>query len=191
MKKNDLQNLGRSLRESASVSSRFKIAIDKVREDIKALDVLLKEANRLGLIDLSEEAIEVESAENVWKASKDSAKTYISNTAYFVKQLKDDSEFEVMIDTAGKRKFFAKLSNIDLKKSFTPMRPNQTPDVEGYVQYRDIEQVEAFAYSEDTVKLNTDALLNKGDYLVRKIDGNDFIYEVQKARDFEASYSEK
>ena len=150
---------------------------------------LIKELLDLRTNRLAEEAIEVQSAENIWKENKGDAKRYISNTVYFVRPAGE--KYEVTIEKNGKREPFATLSRIDLEKSFTPMRPNQNPDAEGFIQYRDVDEVEAFPYTEDTLKLNTGALLRKGDYLVRKIDEDDFIYEVQKAKDFETAYTKK
>ncbi len=150
---------------------------------------LIKDLLDLRSIRLAEEAIEVQSAENVWKENKGDAGTYISNTVYFVRP--DGSKFEVTVEKNGKREPFATLSRIDLDKSFTPMRPNQNPDAEGFIQYRDVDEVEAFPFAEETLKLNTGVLLRKGDFLVRKIDGDDFVYEVQKAKDFDAAYTKK
>ena len=139
---------------------------------------------------LGEEAIEALSAEDVWGENKGEAKTHISNTAYLVKQVND--KFEVSIDNGTKRKLFATLSKSDLDKSFVPVRAKQTPDAEGYTQYRDIDEVEAFKYTDDTIKVIIDGvsmIFNTGDYMIRKIDGSNFTYEVKKAKDFEAAFT--
>jgi hypothetical protein len=143
---------------------------------------------------LREEAIEVKPASEVWATGKDSTRTYISNTIYFVRKLDGGEKFEVSTEEGTTRKTFATLSRIDLDKSFTPIRAKQTPDAEGYTQYRDVDEVEAFKYDEDTVKVDLEgstALLSKGDYLVRAADGDNFVYSVKKAKDFDASYIEK
>jgi hypothetical protein len=139
---------------------------------------------------LTEEAVEVKPAQDIWTENKDSAKTYVSNTVYFVKKLENE-KYDVTTEEGTTRKPFAVLSKIDLDKSFTPIRAKQTPDAEGYTQYRDLEELEAFKSDADTVKLDNDELLAKGDYLIRKTDGTNFTYEVKKAKDFEAQYEEK
>ena len=75
-----------------------------------------------------------------------------------------------------------------------PMRPNQTPDAEGFTQYRDIDETEAFEYTGDTINVDTGsttATLAKGDYLLRKADGNNFVYSVKKSSDFDSNFAEK
>lgn len=187
--RNKFQSLGRTLRESES-KSKLDLAIAKVRADIVVLDGLLKEANRLGLIDLSEEAIEVKSPEDIWAENKDSVKTYIANTVYYVKKLDGGQKYEVTITDGTERKPFANLTKQALDLSFTPVRPNENPDAEGFTQYRKGGEVEAFKYTDGTIKVNS-VLLAKGDYLIRSPKGDEFVYEVKKAKDFEASNTEK
>ena len=74
------------------------------------------------------------------------------------------------------------------------MRPDQTPDAQGFIQYRDIDETEAFEYQGDTINVkldDTEATLNKGDYLLRKVDGSQFVYSVKSSDDFEANFAEK
>lgn len=143
---------------------------------------------------VSEEAIEVKEASDVWAESKDTSKTYISRTVYSVKGIEGGEKFDVSTEEGSVRKQFATLSRIDLDKSFTPIRPNQSPDAEGYTQYRDVDEVEAFKYEGDTVKVDLggeEVLLSKGDYLVRKTEGNDFVYEVKTSKIFDSKYTTK
>lgn len=143
---------------------------------------------------VSEEAIEVKEASDVWAESKDTSKTYISRTVYSVKGIEGGEKFDVSTEEGSVRKQFATLSRIDLDKSFTPIRPNQSPDAEGYTQYRDVDEVEAFKYEGDTVKVDLggeEVLLSKGDYLVRKTEGNDFVYEVKTSKIFDSKYTAK
>lgn len=89
---------------------------------------------------------------------------------------------------------FATLSKSDLDKSFVPVRAKQTPDAEGYTQYRDIDEVEAFKYTDDTIKVIIDGvsmIFNTGDYMIRKISGSNFVYEVKKAKDFDGNFMPK
>lgn len=151
--------------------------------------MLLKE-----LFNLNEEAIEVRPASDVWAENKDSSKTYISNTVYFVKKKDGGEKYDVSTEVGTSRKPFATLSKVDLDTSFTPIRAKQTPDAEGYTQYRDVDEVEAFKSTADTTKVDLEGstgLLSKGDYLMRKAEGDNFTYEVKKAKDFEATYEAK
>lgn len=146
--------------------------------------MLLKE-----LVRLHEEAIEDRTAEDVWAEGKDESKTYISNTTYYARVGKN-GQYEVVVSSGTSRKPFAMLDKVELDKSFTPVRANQEPDAEGFTQYRKVDEAEAIQFTGDTCKVGG-ILINKGDYLVRTADGNDFKYEVKKARDFEANYTEK
>lgn len=143
---------------------------------------------------LDEDAIEVQTADQVWKDNGVDSETFISNAIYFVRSKKNTDKFEVVIEANNQRKSFAMLSKADLDKSFIPMRANQTPDAEGFTQYRDIDETEAFEYAGETINVETNsttATLAKGDYLLRKADGANFIYSVKKSSDFEANFAEK
>ncbi len=155
---------------------------------------LIQELLALRQQKLDEETIEVLTADQVWKDNGTDSKTYISNAVYFARPKAKTDKFEVVVDSNNQRKAFATLGKAELDDSFTPMRPNQQPDAEGYTQYRDIDETEAFEYSGDTINVDTGdttATLAKGDYLLRKADGESFIYSVKKSSDFEAHFEEK
>lgn len=139
---------------------------------------------------LNEEAIEVRAPEDVWGENKDNSLTYITNTVYDVRKLEGGQKYEVTVTDGTTRKPFANLTKQALDQSFTQIRPNEKADAEGFNQYRKVDEVEAFKYSGDTVKVNS-VLLTKGDYLIRSPKGDQFVYEVKKAKDFEASHTEK
>lgn len=145
-------------------------------------------------ITLTEEEIEVQPAADVWTENKDDSKIYISRTVYFVRPTKVGAKYEMMVDAGTKRQAFATLSRADLDAGFTPMRPNQNPDAEGFTQYRDLKEVEAFKFDGDALKVEdagSTTMLSKGDYLTRKAVKDNFVYEVKKAKDFEAAYEAK
>ena len=201
MTKNDLQSLGALLRESMTTTANFDAFKKDLEKRLKkgAVEVSIKKLGenvyeyRFGAV-VKEEAVETKPAADVWSENKDSSKTYVSNTVYFVKPVKGGEKYEVSTEEGTTRKPFATVSKVDLDKSFTQIRPKQTPDAEGYTQYRDSAEVEAFKNDADTVKIDdsgTVLLLSRGDYLVRKTDGENFTYEVKKAKDFEAHYAEK
>ena len=143
---------------------------------------------------LDEDAIEIQTADQVWTDNGADSKTYISNAVYFVRPKDKTDKFEVVVEANNQRKSFAVLTKAKLDDSFIPMRLNQIADAEGFTQYRDIDETEAFEYFGDTINVETDsttATLAKGDYLLRKADGTDFIYSVKKSSDFKANFAEK
>ena len=148
------------------------------------------------LLSLREEAIETQLASDIWKENKDSAKTYVPNAVYMVKKVKDSdpTEYEVYTDTGGKRKLLATMDSEELEDNYVPVRPDQKEDAEGFTVYRDSDEVEAFKYEGDTTKVDLEGstkTLKKGDYLIRQTEEDEFTYEVQSAKYFEADYSEK
>jgi hypothetical protein len=88
------------------------------------------------------------------------------------------------------RKPYGTFTADELNAALKPIRPNQTPDAEGFTTYIDPVKVDAFQYSGDPVKVD----LGKGDiqtaddsdYIVRTVDGNNFVYRIEEAGDFEA-----
>jgi hypothetical protein len=152
---------------------------------------LLKE-----LLTLKEEAIQVRDASEVWEEGKDSVKTYIAKKTYVAREVEgeDGTEYEVYTEKNGKRKLVITLSSTDFKSAYVPVRADQSEDAEGYKTYREDIEVEAFRYEGDTIKVDLGGdkeTLKKGDYLIRKIDGDNFIYLVEEARFFDEDYTEK
>ncbi len=148
------------------------------------------------LLSLREEAIETQLASDIWKENKDSAKTYVPTAVYMVKKVKDSdpTEYEVYTDKGGKRKLVATMDTEELEDNYVPVRPDQNEDAEGFTVYRDSDEVEAFKYDGDTTKVDFEGstkTLKKGDYLIRQTEEDEFTYEVQSAKYFEADYSEK
>jgi hypothetical protein len=154
---------------------------------------------KLSEVKLFEEPIQTRTAQEVWSENESSAVSYVISTIYNVRPVADkDDRFEVTYDKNGKRTIYATMDQDDLDASFVPIRPNQKPDVEGYTSYRSADVYDAFKYGGDPVKLTLDgdavgatAKLNKGDYLLRQDDGNDFIYTVERANYFDNSYVKK
>ena len=148
------------------------------------------------LLSLREEAMETKLASDLWKESKDSAKTYVQQAVYMVKKVKDSdpTEYEVYSDATGKRKLVATMDSEELEAAYVPVRSNQKEDAEGFTIYRDADEVEAFKYEGDTVKVDLEGstrTLKKGDYLIRQTEDDEFTYDVQAAKDFEDAFSEK
>lgn len=158
---------------------------------------LLKE-----IVRLSEEEIETKQVEDLWKENEGSATSYIRTMTYQVRQDPKSKQFEVFYSEDNRRKLYGKLSAEDLKAAFIPVRANQNPDAEGFTIYRDADELDAFKYGSDTIKVNLGAgedssengevvQLNKGDYVLRQADGNKFIYTVEQGRYFDNDYAKK
>lgn len=217
MNNDHLKSLGRLLRESSSSTANFDSVVKDLRQ---ALDTAPAVTLRLERVKYSEqhpkrgyfmpniftysierqklteeEAITVKAASDVWKDNSDKTKVYIENTVYDVRKLEGGAQYEVMSITDGKRKPFTKLSRAELDAAFTPTHPKQAADAEGYSQYRKTDELEAFKYDADTLKVDlgdgTNKLLSKGDYLLRRPEGDVFKYDVKKAKDFEVNFDAK
>ena len=156
------------------------------KHSLRRIGAILAEQQRIF------ESLETQTASNIWDQNKDNAAKYISTAVYSVRPIEDGSKFEVTIEKGSKRIPFATLTKQELDKSFAEMHPNQPADnAEGFVQYRDVDEIEAVKFDKDPVKLNTGDLLDRGDFLIRRVKGDDFVYEVMKSKDFDAAYSKK
>lgn len=141
---------------------------------------------------LREEALETMTAEDLWSENKDASAYYTSSTQYLVRVIKDTSptKYEAFSVDGDKRTPFGKFTADELKKTLEPVRSGQKPDAEGFTTYIDPNQVEAFQYKGDPMKVmlgEVGARINNGDYLVRSNDGNNFEYSIEKASSFEAT----
>lgn len=156
---------------------------------------------KLSEIKLFEEPIPTITAEEVWNSGSEAAGQYITTTVYYVRPL-ENSQFEVLYDVEGRRKSYGKLDQEDLEAAFTPIRPNQKPDAEGFITYRLGDVFDAFKYGGDPVKVSIDKApegeansqtvkLNTGDWMLRQDDGNDFVYTVERGSYFDNNYTKK
>lgn len=160
---------------------------------------------KLAEIKLLEEPIQTKDAETLWSENEGDATQYITTTVYFVRPIAGKKGmFEVLYDDKGKRKSYATMTKEDLDASFTPMRPNQQPDAEGFITHRSSDVYDAFKYNGDPVKVTLGASadtetplagvtvkLSKGDYLLRQDNGDEFVYTVEKANYFSNQYMKK
>lgn len=160
---------------------------------------------KLAEIKLLEEPIPTRSAEELWAENGNEAAQYITTTIYYAKPVAGNKDmFDVLYDEQGKRKKYGTMNEDDLKAAFAPLRPNQKPDAEGFMSYRSADVYDAFKYSGDPVKValgeapveggapvGDTVKLNKGDYLLRQDDGDNFIYTVERANFFDNGYVKK
>lgn len=140
---------------------------------------------------LTEEALETKDAEDLW--GEGSPSSYTSTAIYQVRPIKgtEPTKYEAFTVIGDKRKPFGKFNAQELKNTLKPIRANQTPDAEGFTTYTDPAQVEAFKYDGEPIRVKLDdaqtVQMNKGDYLVRTVRGNNFEYNVEAASDFEST----
>lgn len=158
---------------------------------------------KLTELKLFEGPIATITAEEAWAAGESTMAQYISATLYFVRPVTtgDKSKFEVMFDENGRRKLYATMDKEDLDASFTPVRPNQTPDAEGFIQYRTADAYDAFKWTGDPVKVtiqnsidggrNFTVKVNRGDWLLRQDDGSNFVYTVERDSYFNNNFIRK
>jgi hypothetical protein len=153
---------------------------------------------------LFEEPISTRMAEELWSEHGSGAAQYIGTTIYYARPIegKSDSQrrqlFEVFFVDKGKRKRYGVMNEEDLTAAFVPFRPNQLPDAEGFLSYRSADVFDAFKYSGDTVKITLGddvaeipVKLNKGDYVLRQDDGDNFTYTIEKDSYFSTNYVKK
>jgi hypothetical protein len=148
------------------------------------------------LLILREEAIEMKLASDLWKESKDAVKTYVTNATYLARKVKDSDpvKYEVFQDINSKRKLIGKFESDEFDAAYVPVRANQPEDAEGYKTYRDSEEIEAFKYEGDTIKVDLEGETGKlktGDYLIRSSEGDNFTYSIETSKYFETDYAEK
>jgi hypothetical protein len=159
---------------------------------------------KLSEIKLFEEPIETKTAEDLWSENSGDSAQFITTTIYYVRPISEKKGmFEVLYDEGGKRKTYGTMNADDLAASFAPMRPNQQPDAEGFSTYRSGDVFDAFKYNGDPVKVELGASkdaesaggltakLNKGDFLLRQDNGDEFTYTVEKANYFANQYTKK
>lgn len=141
---------------------------------------------------VKEEALDTKKVEDIWDESGSEAAEYRSVNQYLVRQVKDSNppKYEAFLVKGDKRTPHGKYTADELAAVLQPIRADQKPDVEGFTTYVDPEKVEAFQYTGDPVKVllgKTGQRLNKGDYVIRSNDGNNFTYVIDSAANFEAT----
>lgn len=148
------------------------------------------------LLSLTEQKIETKTAEDLWAEKGGDAIEYHSAAQYMVRRVKGSSpdKFEAYKLVDDKKTKFGEFSAQELKKVLTPIRANQKPDVEGYTTYVEREKVQAVKYAGDTLDIDLDGdgnivRLADGDYLVRTVDGTDYVFNIEKETDFESAFT--
>lgn len=144
-----------------------------------------------------EETIPTTSAEDLWAQNSGDVGQYITTKIFQVLPItnKNITKYTVYLDSENKRTLIGNMNQTKLDKSYTPVRPNQKPDAEGFTTYREIAEYEAFKYMGDTTKVTisdkTTVKLNKGDYILRQTAADNFVYSIELARYFDQYYTKK
>jgi hypothetical protein len=146
--------------------------------------MLLSELHKNVIV--GESAVESREAADIWEENKDQAAEYVSAAEYVARLV--NGSYEVFVVDGDQRKLLGKFSEYDFKKTFKPVRPDQTPDIEGFINYVDFIEVEALKYSGDPVSVMIDkepVILKKGDYLIRTVRKSKFVFSIEDDTDFE------
>jgi len=148
------------------------------------------------LLSLREEAIETVKAADLWKEHTDDTKTFIPSSVFLARPIdgSDGARYEIFRDKDGTRKSVGKMDSDKFGLKYVPLRANQKEDAEGFKAYREDDDVEAFKHADDTIKVDLEGQVGKltdGDYLVRRTEGDNFVYSISKAETFEDDYSEE
>lgn len=143
---------------------------------------------------LIEADLETKTAEDLWSEQGDDTEDYVSTMTYQVRPIKGSKPlvYEVFsIITGASSTPYGKFSAAGLARTLVPIRPNQTPDVEGFTVYTDPTKVEAFKYDGDPIMLDLDGSetvqLNKSDYVIRAVKGASFKYSTEIEGTFDAT----
>jgi hypothetical protein len=142
---------------------------------------------------LSEAMLQTVKADDLWDQNADNIAEYRSVTQYQVRPIADSSptKYEAFSINGSKSTAFGEFNSIELAKVLQPIRPNQTPDAEGFITYVDPMKVEAFQYNGEPCKIELDntltVKLSKGDYVERTVKGSTFKYSVEDENTFEST----
>lgn len=154
--------------------------------------MLLKEL----FLNLHEAELEVLSINQYWDQHETDAEEFVPSTIYLIKELdgRSTGRYQVYVEVQGKRSGPDLISKHQLDNNFTPVRPNQKPDAEGFMLYQSAKIVEALKHSGPPIKLengNINQIIKKGDYVVKQFDKNKFVFSIEKPSFFENSFSKK
>jgi hypothetical protein len=172
-------------------SRAVEVPVDKVEKLISAWG-MDKRGTETRVQPINEEALETKNIEDLWDENKDDSSFYMNSTQYMVRPIKDSSptQYEAFSVTGDQRKPFGKFTTAELKATLEPIRPDQTPDAEGFTTYVDPDRVEAIKYKGEAMKVMINKIgqrLNNGDFIVRSNDGNDFEYAIEQPSEFSAT----
>lgn len=143
---------------------------------------------------ITENKLETKNVQELWDQNSANVQEYVSSTRYEVRPIKDKSpvKYEAFSIMGNKRELFSsEMTSAELAKTLKPIRPNQTPDAEGFTIYTDPTSVYAFKHGGEACMLeldkNTTVQLLTGQYIIKDVDGNSFKYSVEDKSTFEST----
>lgn len=149
-----------------------------------------EELDNLDSASKNDDGADGETLVSLWDQNSDSSSSYRPIENFYVRKIGDDYEVSTVVN--DKRTVKGKIPKEELDKTYV-ISADGKPDAEGYVAYTLRETVEAFQYQGDSKIVNNGAdhaTLMKGDYLVKKPEGDSFEYMVVHQAEFESKYSE-
>lgn len=141
---------------------------------------------------LAEAEMETKIIGDLWDEIGSDAKQYTQAAVYSAKPGEKKDTMDVYLEQNGRRQKFATMSDSDFKDSFEAVRPNETPDAEGYKTYRSADVIDAVEYKGDPIIVDIDGVTSKvksGDYITRTTSGRDIVLSVETSAFFAQSYS--
>jgi hypothetical protein len=130
------------------------------------------------------------SATSAWELGQ--SEKYVSNSIFKAKE--ENGSFVVYLEKDKKRTKLETLSKFEFKKKYVKASLTSSPDVEGFLTYVSKNDVEAFQYEGDPVKVKTTKTtytMNSGDYLVSITKGGAKMYSVMSEDEFESLFVKK
>lgn len=145
---------------------------------------------------IDESQLEQKQAQDVWDENKDSANEYETTTKFLIRPSEDKKGYHDVftVQENGKRKFQDQYKTIQIGQLFRPVSQNSTPDVEGFREYLLQGTIDALKWNQDPIEIDADGVmftLRKGDYLIRELDGKDFVFTVETRGNFESAPRKK
>jgi hypothetical protein len=147
-------------------------------------------------LELQESQLEQKEASTVWDENKDSASTYEITTKFLIKPSEEKKGFYDVFELTenGKRKFQDSYKEVQIDQLFRLASQTSKADIEGFKEYLLQGTIEAIKWNQDPVEIMTDGTsftLKKGDYLLRELDGKEFVFTVENRGTFESSPRKK
>lgn len=146
--------------------------------------------------EIKESQLEQKEASVVWDENKDSVSTYEITTKFLIKPSDEKKGFYDVFELTenGKRKFQDSYKEIQIDQLFRLASQTSKSDVEGFKEYLLQGTIEAIRWDQDPIEITTDGAeftLKKGDYLLRELDGKEFVFTVENRGTFESSPRKK
>lgn len=133
----------------------------------------------------------VKPMKDFWEENKQNIKSFNYDIVYLIKPSeKNHSLFDVYKETTNKNEFIGSIKKRELDDLFSIIDSNVGPDVEGFLAYKRNDDVEAFQYNGEDVKiqLTKDSVVTvqSKDYVVKTIKNHKTKYSVVDKDNFDS-----